>query len=131
MPCGHGVILMSEPTPFRGNSTPPAPAGHRWPAGACLTGMLGDRVTLGDVDSMFVRLASHRLGHHFCAHVAPPQCICMHSVGVAAGSDHTMVCETVAKKAQIRHDNLENNVRLQQWPCDCVELPVGGGGLLK
>ena len=55
-------------------------------------------MTLGN--DMFVVSVWHRLGHHFPAEVAPPLCIC--SAGVAAETDHAMVCEKVAKMTQTR-----------------------------
>ena len=85
------------------------------PAGAFLPTIPGGRMTLGN--DMFVVSVWHRLGHHVTADVAPPPCKCRASV--AATADHAMVCEKVAKMTQMRHDKLENALRLVVSACRC------------
>ena len=72
-------------------------------------------MTLGN--DMFVVSVWHRLGHHVPADVAPPPCNCR--AGIAAEADHAMVREKVAKMTQMRHDNLENALRLVVSACSC------------
>ena len=47
----------------------------------------------------------------------PRMCKC--SAGVAAEASHAMVCETVAKMTQMRHDNLAYALRLVVPACSC------------
>ena len=42
-----------------------------------------------------------------------------HLSSVAAEADHAMVCEKVPKMTQMRHDNLENALRLVVSSCSC------------
>ena len=83
------------------------------PSGASLTAIPGGCMTLGN--DMFVVSVWHRLGHHGPADVAPPPW--KFSAGVAAEVDHTMVCEKLARMAQMRHDNLANALRLVVSAC--------------
>ena len=63
------------------------------------------------------------LGAPLPADVAPPPRKC--SAGHAPEADRAIVCETVAKMTQMRHDNLASasivTGRL------CLRLPIGGG----
>ena len=85
------------------------------PAGAFLTAIPGGRMTLGN--DMFIVSVWHRLGHRVPADVAPPPC--KSRAGVAAEADHAMDCGKVAKMTQLRHDNLENALRLVVSACSC------------
>ena len=105
----------STSTPPRGSATARLRTSSGGPAGALPTAIPGSRMTLGN--DTFVVSVWQRLGHHFPADVAPPPCKCR--AGVAAEADHAMVCEKVAKMTQMRHDNLDNALRLVVSACSC------------
>ncbi len=77
------------------------------PASAWLLATPGPTTKLGD--STFIACGRHRLGLGAPTTVQPRPCLC--GAGNAATPDHAMVCKSVAKQTQMRHDIVAYAVR--------------------
>jgi hypothetical protein len=77
------------------------------PASAWLLATPGPTTRLGD--NTFIACGRHRLGLGAPSTVSPRPCLC--GAGDAATPDHAMVCKSVAKMTQMRHDIVASAVR--------------------
>jgi hypothetical protein len=77
------------------------------PSGAFLLTLPGPTTTLGD--DTFTVAGRHRLGVGVRSATRPPPCFC--GAGCAATPDHAMICKSIAKMTQLRHDIVASAVR--------------------
>ena len=86
------------------------------PGSAWLTATPGPTTRLGD--TAFVVCGRHRLGLGPPTNVALRPCPC--GAGSAASPDHAMVCRSVAKMTQMRHDLVASGVRRVVCRASCA-----------
>jgi hypothetical protein len=86
------------------------------PASAWLMATPGVTTRLGD--NTFIACGRHRLGLGAPTTIAPRPCLC--GAGLAATPDHAMVCKSVAKMTQLRHDLVASAVRRVVCRASCA-----------
>jgi hypothetical protein len=86
------------------------------PASAWLMATPGPTTRLGD--NTFVVCGRHRLGLGAPTTVSPRPCLC--GAGNASAPDHAMVCKSVAKMTQMRHDIVASAVRRVVCRASCA-----------